>query len=55
VQQRVWGTPHRHRDRTVDVCVRKLRDKVDRRSHTHTFIQTHFGIGYRFEPLPKAG
>jgi DNA-binding response OmpR family regulator len=53
VQQRVWGTPHRHRDRTVDVCVRKLRDKVDRRSPTHTFIQTHFGIGYRFEPLPK--
>ena len=54
VQQRVWGTPHRHRDRTVDVCVRKLRDKVDRRSPTHTFIQTHFGIGYRFEPLPKS-
>jgi len=25
IQQRVWGTPYRHRDRTVDVCVRKLR------------------------------
>ena len=38
LQQRVWGMPHRHRDRTVDVCVRKLREKLDRRSavaHLH--------------------
>ena len=38
LQQRVWGIPHRHRDRTVDVCVRKLRDKIDRRvgrPHVH--------------------
>ena len=54
LQQRVWGTPHRHRDRTVDVCVRKLRDKIDRRSPTHTFIQTHYGVGYRFEPMERS-
>ena len=53
LQQRVWGTPHRHRDRTVDVCVRKLRDKIDRRSPTHTYIQTHYGVGYRFDPVVK--
>jgi len=53
LQQRVWGTPHRHRDRTVDVCVRKLRAKLDRRSETHTYIQTHYSVGYRFEPIPK--
>ncbi len=54
LQQRVWGTPHRHRDRTVDVCVRKLRDKLDRRSPTVTYIQTHYGVGYRFEPLARS-
>ncbi len=54
LQQRVWGMPYRHRDRTVDVCVRKLRQKLDRRSQSHTYIQTHYSVGYRFEPLEKA-
>jgi DNA-binding response OmpR family regulator len=54
LQQRVWGTPYRYRDRTVDVCVRKLRDKIDRRSPTHTYIQTHYGIGYRFDAMDKS-
>jgi DNA-binding response OmpR family regulator len=54
LQQRVWGIPYRHRDRTVDVCVRKLRDKIDRRSSAHTFIQTHYGVGYRFDAVAKA-
>lgn len=53
LQQRVWGTPHRARDRIVDVCVRKLREKLDMRSADHTFIQTHYGVGYRFEPEAK--
>ena len=30
--QRVWGRRASHRDRTVDVFVRRLRDKVDRRA-----------------------
>jgi DNA-binding response OmpR family regulator len=54
LQQRVWGIPHRHRDRTVDVCVRKLRDKIDRRSLAYSYIQTHYGVGYRFDPVEKA-
>src|SRR2546421_662753 len=41
------------RDRTVDVFVRRLRDKIDRRSTRHTFIQTRYGVGYRLEPLTK--
>ena len=53
LQQRVWGTPHRPRDRIVDVCVRKLREKLDARSPDRTFIQTHYGIGYRFDSEPK--
>ena len=54
LQQRVWGTPHRPRDRIVDVCVRKIREKLDARSPQYDFIQTHYGVGYRFEPEPKA-
>jgi len=53
LQQRVWGSPHRPRDRIVDVCVRKVREKLDDSSPTYTFLQTHYGIGYRFEPEPK--
>ena len=51
--QRVWGRRATHRDRTVDVFVRKLREKVDRRSPRHTFIQTRYGVGYKLEPKPK--
>jgi DNA-binding response OmpR family regulator len=53
LQQRVWNVPYRPRDRSVDVCVRKLRGKIDRKARA-TFLQTHYGIGYRFEPLPVA-
>ena len=52
--QRIWGRRERHRDRTVDVFVRKLRDKIDDAPPRHTFIQTRYGVGYKLEPLPKA-
>jgi DNA-binding response OmpR family regulator len=52
--QRVWGRRATHRDRTVDVFVRKLREKIDRRAPRHDFIHTRYGVGYKFEPLPKA-
>ena len=55
LQQRVWGVPYRPRDRSVDVCVRRIREKVDQRSDGTDYIQTHYGIGYRFEPQPRAG
>jgi two-component system alkaline phosphatase synthesis response regulator PhoP len=51
--QRVWGRRASHRDRTVDVFVRKLREKVDARSSGHTFIQTRYGVGYKLDPAPK--
>ncbi|HYX88703.1 MAG TPA: response regulator transcription factor [Gaiellaceae bacterium] len=51
--QRIWGRRATHRDRTVDVCVRRLREKIDRRASRHTFIQTRYGVGYALEPLPK--
>jgi hypothetical protein len=44
-----------HGDRSVDVFVRKLRKKLQARSATWTYIHTHFGVGYRFEPVPLEG
>src|SRR4051812_27399474 len=51
--QKIWGRREAHRDRTVDVFVRRLREKVDRRAPRHTFIQTRYGVGYRLEPVTK--
>ena len=51
--QKLWGRRESHRDRTVDVFVRRLREKIDKRSSRHTFIQTRYGVGYRLEPVAK--
>jgi len=51
--QRVWGRRATHRDRTVDVFVRKLREKIDRRAMSHTFLQTRYGVGYKLEAEAK--
>jgi DNA-binding response OmpR family regulator len=51
--QRIWGRRETHRDRTVDVFVRKLREKIDQRSSAHTFIQTRYGVGYKLEAQSK--
>jgi DNA-binding response OmpR family regulator len=50
VYQRVWGYAMAHGDRSVDVFVRKLRQKLERSSPGWRYIHTHFGIGYRFAP-----
>jgi hypothetical protein len=44
-----------HGDRSVDVFVRKLRSKLERLSPGWSYIHTHFGVGYRFEPEPATG
>jgi DNA-binding response OmpR family regulator len=55
VYQRVWGYGMAHGDRSVDVFVRKLRAKLDKHSPGWSYIHTHFGVGYRFEPEPTTG
>jgi DNA-binding response OmpR family regulator len=50
----VWGAPLREQDRSVDVYVHKLRSKLARAIPGCTFIHTHFGFGYRFEPEHSA-
>jgi DNA-binding response OmpR family regulator len=51
IYERVWGYAMAHGDRSVDVFVRKLRAKLQKLSPRWEYIHTHFGIGYRFEPL----
>ena len=43
----VWGEPYRKSDRSVDVYVGKLRQKLQRARPDREFIHTHFGFGYR--------
>ena len=54
IYQSVWGYAMAHGDRSVDVFIRKLRAKLQRFSPGWTYIHTHFGIGYRFDPEPVA-
>ena len=51
--QKIWGRRATHRDRTVDVFVRRLRDKIDRRASRHDFIHTRYGVGYKLEAVRK--
>jgi len=52
IYQRVWGYAMAHGDRSVDVFIRKLRQKLEKRSPNWGYIHTHFGVGYRFDPEP---
>jgi DNA-binding response OmpR family regulator len=56
IYSRLWGYAMVRGDRSVDVFVRKLRQKLERASPRWRYIHTHFGIGYRFaaEPLDPA-
>ena len=55
IYQQVWGYAMAHGDRSVDVFVRKLRAKLEKLSPHWGYIHTHFGVGYRFDPMPTAG
>jgi DNA-binding response OmpR family regulator len=55
IYERVWGYAMAHGDRSVDVFVRKLRQKLRGASPQWSYIHTHFGVGYRFAPRPDDG
>jgi DNA-binding response OmpR family regulator len=55
IYQRLWGYAMVRGDRSVDVFVRKLRQKLERYSPDWRYIHTHFGIGYRFAAEPADG
>jgi DNA-binding response OmpR family regulator len=52
IYQRVWGYAMARGDRSVDVFVRKLRQKLEKASPGWRYIHTHFGVGYRFAAEP---
>jgi DNA-binding response OmpR family regulator len=49
----VWGGALRAGDRSVDVYVSKLRNKLETALPDRRFIHTHPGFGYRFQPEPS--
>ena len=52
IYERIWGYAMVHGDRSVDVFIRKLRQKLEQVSPGWRYIHTHFGIGYRFAAEP---
>ena len=48
IYSRLWGYTMVRGDRSVDVFIRKLRQKLERASPSWRYVHTHFGIGYRF-------
>lgn len=52
IYRRVWGYTMARGDRSVDVFVRKLRQKLEAVSPEWRYVHTHFGVGYRFAPEP---
>ena len=55
IYQRVWGYTMVRGDRSVDVFVRKLRQKLEQLSPDWRYVHTHFGVGYRFAAEPVGG
>ena len=51
--QKIWGRRLTPRDRTVDVFVRKLREKIDHQTPRHNFVHTRYGVGYKLEAQEK--
>src|ERR671915_16684 len=55
IYQAVWGYAMAHGDRSVDVFIRKVRQKLEQASPDWSYIHTHFGVGYRFQPERPGG
>jgi len=52
VYREVWGYEMMRGDRSVDVFVRKVRQKLAAARPDRSYVQTHYGVGYRFESAP---
>jgi DNA-binding response OmpR family regulator len=55
IYQAVWGYAMAHGDRSVDVFIRKVRQKLEKASPDWSYIHTHFGVGYRFDAERRGG
>lgn len=52
--ERLQGTSFEGVARTIDVHVRNLRSKIDPDAANPRFIETVFGVGYRFKPEERS-
>lgn len=55
IYETLWGRTMSRNDRSVDVCVHKLRRKLELASPGWRYIHTHYGIGYRLAAEPRVG
>ena len=55
IYREAWGYEMLAGDRSVDVFVRKLRQKLRAAIPGTDFVITHYGVGYRFDPAPAGG
>ncbi len=46
---KVWGFDYIGTDRTVDVHIKRLRSKLEIKESAYRYIQTVWGVGYKFE------
>ena len=46
----LWGADYPGDARTVDVHVRRLREKMEENPGEPRYIQTKWGVGYLFKP-----
>jgi DNA-binding response OmpR family regulator len=54
----VWGDTHFVTPRTVDACIRRVREKIEPDMTRPTYLKTVRGIGYRFDAVafwPSSG
>jgi DNA-binding response OmpR family regulator len=50
LRQAVWGSEKSLNSRSIDVSVRRLREKIERKPNDPEFLRTVRGAGYVFEP-----
>ena len=49
----VWGGAMPYRDRSVDVVVKRIRQKLAHAAPHVAYVHTRYGVGYRYSPQPR--
>jgi DNA-binding response OmpR family regulator len=52
--RRVWGGELTARNRSIDVLVKRLRQRLEPPGSCCSYLQTAYRVGYRFSPRPRA-
>ena len=52
--EEVWGMDYVGDTKTLDVHVKRLRQKIEADPHHPTYLQTMRGLGYKFVDKPTA-